>query len=120
MQSQEQEHTPPMSGWRAEFVEETWDWCVVAPASEPDAEGMTFQPFVATLSDSYGDDAARLIAAAPDLLEALQGLLAAYQAALDFISDETFDMAALHPGSWAEKSRAAIARATQPTGGKDD
>ncbi|MEN5229036.1 hypothetical protein [Brevundimonas naejangsanensis] len=54
---------------------------------------------------------ARLIAAAPDLLEAGEGLLAAYRAAIQLTENTALDGVLKHPASWASIMEAAIARA---------
>lgn len=54
---------------------------------------------------------ARLIAAAPDLLEAGVGLLAAYRAAIQLAENTALDGVLKHPASWASIMEAAIARA---------
>lgn len=57
-------HTP----WTYAWESESSDWVVWGSVSAPDETGMTWQPAICTLSDSQGEDVARLIAAAPDLL----------------------------------------------------
>lgn len=64
-------HTP----WKHEWIEESSDWAVFGCVYPPDAEGIAHQPGICTMSDSCDEDVARLIAAAPDLLEALESLV---------------------------------------------
>ncbi len=64
-------HTP----WKHEWVEESSDWAVFGCVYPPDADGIAHQPGICTLSDFCDEDEARLIAAAPDLLEALEGCI---------------------------------------------
>ena len=66
------------------------------------------------IADPEGEANFSLISAAPDLLEAAEGLLKAYRALIDRLADDEFDMAADHPASWANKTEAAIAKA-RPT-----
>jgi hypothetical protein len=98
-------HTP----WTAEWDEETSDWNVMGAVSEPDETGMTYQPNVCTLSDHFSGDVARLIAAAPDLLEAAKRAEAQFAdlAAITVNGQhDARDVAAI------EGLRAAIAKAT--------
>lgn len=67
----EVKHTP----WKHEWVEESSDWAVFGCVYPPDADGIAHQPGICTLSDFCDEDEARLIAAAPDLLEALAVLV---------------------------------------------
>lgn len=64
-------HTP----WKHEWVEESSDWAVFGCVYPPDADERCHQPGICTLSDFCDEDEARLIAAAPDLLEALESLV---------------------------------------------
>lgn len=64
-------HTP----WKHEWIEESSDWAVFGCVYPPDAEGIAHQPGICTMSDSCDEDVARLIAAAPDLLEALESIV---------------------------------------------
>ena len=59
------------SPWTAQWDEESADWVVWGSVSEPDETGMAWQPTICSLSDCVGEEEARLIAAAPDLLAAL-------------------------------------------------
>ena len=83
---------------------------IYSVASVTDDEGFTYQPIVASAEDDgikCWDANARLIAAAPDLLEALE------DAVIDF--DNWAAHEDNHPHehlvAWAEKARAAIAKA---------
>lgn len=60
--------------WSAEWVEEHSDWCVMG-AEQMDWEGGSYTPSICTLSDWVSGKEASLIAAAPDLLDALDELL---------------------------------------------
>lgn len=53
--------------WKAEY-DGAGDWVVWGSVSTPDANGMTVQPAICTLSSSCGEEEAHLIAAAPELL----------------------------------------------------
>ena len=74
-----------------------------------DSEGFTYQPLIANVEDdgiNCWDANARLIAAAPDLLEALQELCDIVEDAIAQKSAKDLDSFTLQP------ARAAIARAT--------
>ena len=76
---------------------------IYSTASVTDGEGFTYQPVVATAEDNEvacWDANARLIAAAPDLLEALGALLERYALAIG------------NEGIECYQARAAIAKAT--------
>lgn len=99
-------HTP----WTYEFVGESSDWVVFGAVSAADETGMTFQPAICTLSDSCDETEARLIAAAPDLLEALEAARTAiHQAYVDW-DGEPEDVVPLQLAR--AKCDAAITRAT--------
>lgn len=93
-------HTP----WKHEWVEESSDWAVFGCVYPPDAEGIAHQPGICTLSDFCDEDEARLIAAAPDLFEALREVLGALDVSRNGGEYPPFD-------AWEAKARAAIARA---------
>ena len=100
--------------WFFAFSEDDCDWVVWGAVSEPDATGMTYQPSICTLSDSCGEEEARLIAAAPDLLEALL-------AAEDKHKRGLFDMTDDEVQRVHDLRRAAIAKATTaPSMGNGD
>ena len=68
---------------------------------------------VATMSDSATPEQANLLAAAPDLLEALQELLAAERAnSLEIVGRDTDGHPLNAAGVARKKARAAIAKAT--------
>lgn len=92
---------------------------IYSTASVTDGEGFTYQPVVATAEDdevACWDANARLIAAAPDLLEALQWYEAkAVQMGRAAIHQDSKLMLALMKEiavEYGAKARAAIARAT--------
>ena len=76
---------------------------IYSTASVTDGEGFTYQPVVATAEDdevACWDANARLIAAAPDLLEALKDMV------------DLVELLCPFDGPQQRKARAAIARAT--------
>ena len=79
-----------------------WKWIATCDWPDEDNHDLTAREVKAN---------ARLMAAAPELLEAGVGLLAAYRSAVRTYGDEALDLIADHPASWASIMEAAIARA---------
>lgn len=97
-------HTP----WTFGYVEDSSDWVVWGAEDNDGDPEATFTPAICTLSSSCGRDEARLIAAAPELLEAL--ILLEAEMVLSGNAGST-------DYGWKpaiSKTRAAILRATQP------
>lgn len=104
-------HTP----WTFGYVEDSSDWVVWSAEDKDGDPETTFTPAICTLSSSCGRDEARLIAAAPELLGALWGLLGNSEIARFHLQGTEEGMligSALF--DTIQQARAAIAKATQP------
>lgn len=105
-------HTP----WKHEWVEESSDWAVFGCVYPPDADGIAHQPGICTLSDFCDEDEARLIASAPDLLEAGAELQAARKA--QKLAPSAENLSRVRRASDAFDAAIARARGKQDGGGE--
>lgn len=98
----------------------TGPWTHRRAFSKGEEIGCVVMPMGYDLSTSNNEENeanARLIAAAPDLLEALEGLLKATRMAHGWAQNcgpQYADDDAVFVGEWIDEARAAIAKATQP------
>lgn len=109
-------HTPvtPYTTGHLYFDDPTWDQKIVLRGRKT-VYGQAYVVAHVNQPESAraGDDKryARLFCAAPDLLEAGEGLLAAYRAAIQLTENTVLDGVLKHPASWSSIMEAALARA---------